>query len=185
MFNDKLNANPMIAAVKNLKYLDIALNSPAEIIFLLSGDIFNLKEIVQKAHEQEKIIFIHVDLIDGFSRDAVALQYIHQKINPDGIISTKSSQLKMAKELNLLTIQRFFIIDSLSLSNAVKSTFSVQSDAIEIMPGVMPKIIRQISNQIHIPLIAGGLINEKEDIITALSAGATAVSSTNRTMWNM
>jgi glycerol uptake operon antiterminator len=35
------------------------------------------------------------------------------------------------------------------------------------------------------PVIAGGLISDKEDIISALGAGAIAVSSTNPAVWNM
>ncbi|MEG1720939.1 MAG: glycerol-3-phosphate responsive antiterminator, partial [Pseudoflavonifractor sp.] len=33
------------------------------------------------------------------------------------------------------------------------------------------------------PIIAGGLIADKEDVTSALSAGAIAVSSTNREIW--
>ncbi|NLM61842.1 MAG: glycerol-3-phosphate responsive antiterminator, partial [Clostridiales bacterium] len=35
------------------------------------------------------------------------------------------------------------------------------------------------------PIIAGGLISDKEDIITALAAGAIAISSTNHDVWFM
>ena len=34
-------------------------------------------------------------------------------------------------------------------------------------------------------VIAGGLISEKEDIINALNAGATAISTTNSALWYM
>ena len=46
------------------------------------------------------MIFIHVDLLDGFSKDAVALKYIYDEIKPDGIISTKNSQLKAFYKLS-------------------------------------------------------------------------------------
>ncbi len=112
LFRQKLRENPVIAAVKNVDHVDAALESDCTVIFLLCGNIFNLKEIVQKAKAKGKLIFLHVDLIDGFSRDAVALRYIAEEIKPDGIISTKNNQLKVAKELGLLTVQRLFIIDS-------------------------------------------------------------------------
>ena len=72
-FVKKLKANPVIAAVKDLDNLDRALDSDCEIVFLLSGNIFNLEQLVQKVKSRGKMIFIHVDLIDGFSRDATAL----------------------------------------------------------------------------------------------------------------
>jgi len=36
-----------------------------------------------------------------------------------------------------------------------------------------------------VPIIAGGLISEKEDVVAALSAGAISVSTTNVNVWKM
>ena len=182
-FTEKLKTNPVIAAVKDTEKLDDALNSECEVIFLLCGNIFNLKSIVEKAKKKGKIIFIHIDLIDGFSRDATALSYIYEEIRPDGIISTKNSQLKTAKQLGLLTVQRLFIIDSLSIDTAVKASVSINPDAIEIMPGIMPRITRKLSSQLDVPVIAGGLISEKDDIKNALESGAKGVSTSDTSLW--
>lgn len=184
-FHERMDNSPVIAAVKNMEMLENAVNSPCEIIFMLSGDIFNLADAVKRAHENEKMIFIHIDLIEGFSRDAVALRYIHENISPDGIISTKAGLIKIAKEMGMLTVRRFFIIDSLSLDNVVNATIAEKSDAIEIMPGVMPKIISKLKKKIKTPMIAGGLISEKEDVIGALQAGANGVSTTAENVWNL
>ena len=59
------------------------------------------------------------------------------------------------------------------------------ADLIEILPGVMPKIIRRLAGSAKKPLIAGGLISDKEDILSALGAGAVAISSTNEGVWFM
>ena len=182
-FTEKLKTNPVIAAIKDTEKLDDALNSECEVIFLLCGNIFNLKSIVEKAKKKGKIIFIHVDLIDGFSRDATALSYIYEEIRPDGIISTKNSQNKTAKQLGLLTVQRLFIIDSLSIDTTVKASVSINPDAIEIMPGIMPRITRKLSSQLDVPVIAGGLISEKDDIKNALESGAKGVSTSDTSLW--
>ena len=123
------------------------------------------------------MIFIHVDLIDGFSKDATALRYIHEQIAPDGIISTKNNQLKVAKELGMLTVQRLFIIDSLSIQTTVKTSALIKPDAIEIMPGIMPKITKKLSEVIEVP------VSEKEDIEKALESGALGVSTSCRDLW--
>lgn len=175
--------NPVIAGVKNLEKFDNALNSPCDIIFLLSGSIFNIKEFVQKAKDKNKIIFIHVDLLDGFSKDAVALKYIYEEIKPDGIISTKNSQLKAAKALGFMTVQRIFIIDSLSIDTAIKASQMINPDAIEIMPGIMPKITKKMSDELDVPVIVGGLISEKEEIDKALESGALGVSTSSSSLW--
>lgn len=184
LFKQKIQTNPLIAAVKDLKKLDEALNSSCEIIFLLNGNIFNLKENVQKAHDKNKLIFLHIDLIDGFSKDLTALKYIHQDIKPDGIISTKNNQIKNAKELGLLTVQRLFIIDSLSIETTVKTSRATNPDAVEIMPGIMPKITKKLSERISIPIIAGGLVSEKSEVVSILNSGGFGVSTTESALWN-
>ena len=47
----------------------------------------------------------------------------------------------------------------------------------------MPKIINKVSKLTKKPIIAGGMIDEKEDVVTALSNGAVAISSTNTEVW--
>lgn len=182
-FSRLMKSEPVIATVKDLDNLDSAINSKCTVIFLLCGNIFNLKGIVQRVHEKKKMIFIHVDLIDGFSRDAMALKYIHEQICPDGIISTKNNQLKAARELGMLTVQRLFIIDSLSIQTTVKTSALIKPDAIEIMPGIMPKITKRLSEIIEVPVIVGGLVNEKEDIEKAIESGALGVSTSCKELW--
>ncbi|MGN1419847.1 MAG: glycerol-3-phosphate responsive antiterminator [Acutalibacteraceae bacterium] len=177
--------NPVIAAVKDLDNLESAINSKCEIIFLLCGNIFNLEQIVKKAKKKDKMIFIHVDLIDGFSRDATALKYIHEKINPDGIVSTKNSQLRAAKDFGMLTVQRLFIVDSLSIDTTVKTSSLIKPDAVEIMPGIMPKITKQLCSKLTVPIIAGGLISEKEDVEKELESGALGVSTSCSELWSI
>jgi glycerol uptake operon antiterminator len=184
-FFKKVQNNPIIAAVNDLKKLDKAIKSPVEIIFLLAGDIFNLKEIVDRVKSKGMSIYIHLDLMEGFSRNAIALKYITDKIKPDGIITTKSNLIKTAKEMNVFTIQRLFILDSLSLESGISSVVSTKPDALEILPGVMPKIARTVINETNIPVITGGLIKEKEDVINSLKAGAIAVSTSKEEIWYM
>lgn len=180
---EKMKKNPIIAGVKDINKIDEAFDSSCEIIFLLCGSIFNLKDIVKKAKEKNKMIFIHVDLLDGFSKDAVALKYIYEEIKPDGIISTKNSQLKAAKSLGFLTVQRIFIIDSISIDTAIKASQTINPDAIEIMPGIMPKITKKMSDELDVPVIVGGLISESCEIKDALANGAQGASTSAKALW--
>ena len=85
-----------------------------------------------------------------------------------------------AKQLGLIAIQRFFLLDSLALSNISKQIRQNNPDFIEVIPGAMPKIIREVtSSLVGTPLITGGLIRDTSDAINALEAGAIAVSVTN------
>ena len=183
ILEQKLAENPVIAAVKSADGVDEAVRSDCGVIFLLCGNIFNLKGIVEKAKAAGKLIFIHVDLIDGFSRDAMALRYLAQEICPDGIISTKNNQLRVAKDLGLLTVQRLFIVDSLSIQTTLKAAALIEPDIVEILPGIMPRIIRQLSSKLQTPMIAGGLIDDMQDVENALQNGAIGVSASSPALW--
>lgn len=184
-FYEKVQDNPMIAAIRDISEVDKVIESPCEICFLLSGDIFNLKDIINKLKINDKLVYVHVDLLEGFSKDTVALKYIHEHMKPDGIITTKIHLIKKAKALGIFAIQRLFILDTISLETGIKSSKSIQPDAIEILPGIIPKIIRKIKKEVHIPIIAGGLMTDKEDIIGALKAGAMGISASSEKLWYM
>ena len=55
---------------------------------------------------------------------------------------------------------------------------------IEVLPGVMPKITRRICQNSRVPVIAGGLISDKEDIMVA-TVQAVSISTTNQAVWFM
>ncbi|MFZ5969659.1 MAG: glycerol-3-phosphate responsive antiterminator [Bacillota bacterium] len=182
-FYGKVQDNPIIAAVNHPEKLEQAIQSPCEIVFLMTGSIFDLKNTVERVKSNGMDIYIHIDLMDGFSKDEVALRYIHDAIKPDGIITTKANLIKIAKKLDMFVIQRLFILDSLSLETGIKSIHVTKPDAIEILPGIMPKVIQQIHEETRIPIIAGGLIKDKDDIIQSLKAGAIGISTSSPNVW--
>jgi len=85
--------------------------------------------------------------------------------------------------LELITVLRIFLIDSLALDGIGRQKAACAPDLLEIMPGLMPKIIRQTSSTYSIPIIVGGLIQDKQDIINALSSGAQCISTTCESAW--
>lgn len=185
-FYDAVEGNPVIAAVKDETGLEAALSSEdIQVLFILYGDVLSISGIVERAKEAGKLVLVHMDLINGLSAKEIAADYICYQTKADGIITTRPAMIKRAKELGLYTVMRFFIIDSMALSNIHKQYASVRPDFIEVLPGVMPKIIRKICRESRIPIIAGGLIMDKEDVVSALDAGAISVSTTNRDVWFM
>lgn len=185
-FFDTVESSPIIGAVKDKEGLDRCCSLPdVKIIFILYGDICNIEDIVNQIREAGKLAFVHVDLITGLAPKEIAVDFIKKYTGADGIISTKPGMIRRAKELNMHTIMRFWMLDSLSLETVEKQLAQVKPDFIEILPGVMPKIIRRVSSKVKIPVIAGGLIQDKEDVVSVLNAGAISVSSTNPNVWHM
>lgn len=176
--------NPVIAAIRNDEDLEKVINSDALIVFVLYGNIMNIKQICEKLKSASKIVFVHIDFIDGLKGDALGLAFIKESGHPYGIITTKPTNIKQAKQLGFCTIQRIFILDSLSLQTGIKNIQSVRPDAVEVMPGVASKIIKRLENEVHVPIIAGGLIENKKDVIESISAGALAISTARRELWD-
>ena len=174
---------PIIAAVKNETGLQQALASDCVAIFLLFGTICSVGTLVQQIKDGGKMVFVHLDLIEGLSNKDVAVDYIQNNTQADGIISTRLSLIRRGKELGLFTIQRFFIHDSLSFEMVIRQ--STNADMVDILPGSIPKTIHRLSTMVNRPLIASGLLTDKEDIINALGAGALAVSTTSPELWEV
>ncbi len=186
VFYDMLEANPVIAAVKDMEGLEQCCQTEEiKVVFILFGDICNIEAIVERVKEVDKTAMVHMDLVQGLSAKEIAVDFIRQHTKADGIISTKPSMIKRARELELYTVMRFFLLDSMALENLERQMGVLRPDVIEILPGVMPKIIRKICGMVKVPVIAGGLITDKEDIMAVLSAGAMAVSSSNQGTWSM
>lgn len=176
---------PVIAAVKDETGLKECLYSESQIIFLLFGDICSVGRYVEIAKSAGKMVFVHMDLINGLGNKEVAVDFIREHTGVDGIISTKPQLVKRAKELGLFGILRIFVIDSMAFGNIEKQCASLVPDAVEILPGLMPKIIKKLCSTMNVPIIAGGLISDKEDVMNALNAGAVAISVTNQRVWFM
>lgn len=176
---------PVIAAVKDDAGLAAALESDVAVLFLLYGDILTIGEKVSRIHHADKKAFVHLDLIDGLSAREISADFIARHTAADGVISTKAALTKRARDLGLVAIQRVFLLDSMALKNVERHFSQESADLVEVLPGLMPKIIRQLCKTTGKPIIAGGLISDKEDVTGALGAGAVAVSSTNPAVWAM
>lgn len=173
----------IIAAVKNEEDFKVALSSKADTVFLLSTDIFSLKNRIDDAHKNGKKIYVHFDFINGLGKDKFGLQYV-KHISPDGIISVKPNIVRQAHEVGLVCIQRFFVVDSKAIDTAFEMIESVKPDMIEVMPGVAFKAIKTFSEKLNIPVIAGGLISDEEEVKIAMKYGAKSISTGNTDLWS-
>ena len=182
---DLFEISPIITAVKDEQGLEKALKTESPVVFLLFGNICNIIGLVDQVKNSGKIAIVHVDLIQGLSSKEVAVDFIHQNTRADGIISTKAPLVRHAMDLGMIGGQRTFLIDSMALETTKKQLLTFQPDFMELMPGVMPKILKTVRGYTEIPLVAGGLISDKKDILAAFDAGVDAVSTTREELWGL
>ena len=172
----------IIAAVRSEEEFTAALEASVDIVFHLMPNIITLKKNADAAHAKGKKMFIHIDFAEGVGKDRYGVLYA-KAAGVDGIISTRVNIIKLAREAGVFTVQRFFIVDSRSVDTTVESLKSSKADMIEIMPGVLPKVIENLRNRVNVPIIAGGLIETSEEIRSALEVGAAAVSTGCSKLW--
>ena len=104
---DAIQETPVIAAVKDDDGLQNALqNENIRVVFILYGDICNISTLVQRIHAAGKFAIVHVDLIAGLASKEVAVDFIRSQTEADGIISTRQSFIRRAKELGCLPTSR-------------------------------------------------------------------------------
>ena len=182
-FMEAIQDAPVIAALKSDEGLEKALQSDCTTVFFLYGTILNIASLAQRAKDAGKLVFIHADLIEGMTAKDICADFIAQNTVADGIISTRPNIIRHAKQLDLLTIQRFFLLDSLSFENVLRQ--SSNADAVDLLPGTQPRVLERLSHKVRQPIIASGLLTDKQDIVAALSAGAQVVSTTCEMLWDI
>lgn len=177
---DCLECDPVIAAIRDDRWQE-AIDSPAQVLFYLSAEVLTVAERIRQAHEAGKYVLVHADLAEGIGKDRAGLRYLAQ-CGADGILSTKAQLIRYAKELDLIAVQRFFVLDSRGMESIDEMLRTSCPHLMEIMPGVIGKAIRRFSSG-PIPVIAGGLLQTKAEVTEALRSGATAVSTGDKKLW--
>lgn len=177
-----LRKHPMIPAIKEMSDLDHVCLENNDLIFLLNAELRQLRDYVAWAQEKDKLVFLHMDLARGIGKDREGIAYLAEEIGIDGIVTTKNQLIRYAKECNLTTVQRLFIVDSGALHTGLAMVRESQPDLVEVLPGIAIPHVKQLQT-LEIPVIAGGLITSEQDIATLLQSQAIGISTTNSTLW--
>lgn len=173
----KFKTFQIIPSVRRLGDFDQALSGEREVILLTGADIANLPLLVKKVHSVGKKAFVNLELLGGFGRDQTGLRLLKNFYKVDGVFSTDSARIGMARHLGLYTIQRFLISDSRAFDTSLKILKSGRSDAVEILPAKIGiDIISAMRQLTDIPILAGGFIRTDEDIEALKKAGFKGVT---------
>ncbi len=173
----------IIPAAHHQRDIEKITKQSVQYMVMLETHVAQVKSLVDFAKSTGKKVLLHADLINGLKNDDYAIDFICQQIRPDGIISTRGNVILKAKQHKVLAIQRLFMIDSSAYQKGMKLVEKVEPDAIELLPGILPEQIADLSKKLQIPIIAGGLIERKSQIDTVLEAGAAAVTTSNKELW--
>ncbi|MGM8366062.1 glycerol-3-phosphate responsive antiterminator [Virgibacillus sp. W0181] len=174
----------ILPAVSSMKEFEAFIKSDYDVGVFLELHIGQLKAVNNLAMKHGKRLIYHVDLIHGIRSDDYATEFLCQEYRPYGLISTKANVILKAKQKGVIAIQRVFLLDSHALDHSYKLLERTKPDYIEVLPGVMPTVIEEVREQIDTPLLAGGFIRTVADVNNALAAGAYAVTTSKKELWN-
>jgi glycerol uptake operon antiterminator len=175
---------PIIPSVRHVEHLDQAIVAHGKIVYLLTGDLENCEGMIRRILAADKLPIVNLDLLNGFSRDKYAVNYL-KHCGARGIISTHLDPLRHAHSIDLYAIQRTFLLDSgarYTITNQLKNS---PVDALEVLPApVAPKLLESVrAISPDIPVVGGGLIWTMKEAEDLLSQGLDAVSISNPQMW--
>ena len=171
-----INNHTCLPAISSMKEYEKFLKSSLDWCILLDLHISLLEGMIKEAHNANKKVMVHLDLIKGVSTDEYGCEFLCQKLKCDGIISTKSKVIESAKKNKKIAIQRMFLIDSRSLEKGLNQLRVSVPDYVEILPGIAYEILPMVKDCLTTPLMSGGLIKSCEMIDRCFEYGATLVS---------
>ena len=177
-------ATPVIPAIRKFELVDQAIAAHGKIVYLLTGDPENCESMIQKILAADKLPLVNLDLLNGFSRDRYAVNYL-KRAGARGIISTHLDPLRHALSIGLYAVQRTFLLDSGAMDTITNQLKNTPVDALEVLPAmVAPKILERVrAIQLDLPVVGGGLIQTLKEVEELLAQGLSAVSTSNPHMW--
>ena len=182
-FYDALQDCPIIAAVRDEAGLDACLASDVRMVFTLFGDVCSIPRS-STIRAANKFAVVHLDRVTGLASKRSPSISSGRVRGPTASSPRIRTSSNTPKSLGLFTALRAFLIDSIALDNLVAAG-RIRPDALDILPGLMPPMIRRVREQTGLPVLTGGLITQKAEILQALEAGALAISTTDPAVWSM
>ncbi|MGE5577944.1 MAG: glycerol-3-phosphate responsive antiterminator [Syntrophothermus sp.] len=189
---ERLKKRPVIGGIKQPEDLPVALEDGLEVLFFLTGTIFDLREMVAETRNRKKLAFVHIDLLEGIGKDRVGVRFLAEEIGVKGILTTRTQLVRAAKEQGLIAIQRLFMLDSEALKTGIHVTSNARPDAVEILPAlILPNIIGRLPLAQMPPVIGGGLVETPEELKAILGARGPggerilAVSTSSKDLWKL
>jgi len=183
-WREVLEERHIIAAIRNMEALDAVEKAATETVYLLFGNPLNIGGLLKRVRAQGKLPLVNLDLLTGFSRDAINAEYL-AACGAAGIVSTHGEVLRASRKHGLITVQRTFALDSAAIEAGLRTIRQFTPDAVEILPAVAAPRVFARFREVHpnLRIIAGGLISGLKEVESLLAAGIDAVSVSDPGFW--
>lgn len=161
---DIFNNQRILPAVRRMKDLEKLMKLSYDYIIILDIHISQVKPVVDMVKAHGKKPLLHADLIEGLKNDEYAAEYLCQIVKPAGLVSTRNGVIAKTRQSGLLAIQRLFLLDTIALEKSYSMLERTRPDFVEVLPGIIPRMVTEVFERTGIPIIAGGLIRTVDDV---------------------
>lgn len=181
-----LDEHPVIAAVRDEAGLNEALAAPVRVVFQLAAELSRLQAVSAAAAEAGKLLFIHLDFVEGLGKDEAGLAFLVRHARPAGVITTRTGLIQAARRAGVIPVQRLFLLDSQSLGTGLDAARHSKAEVVEVLPGIVPRAVSAVRSQLPNSLIiAGGLVRTETEVRKVLAVGAAGVSTSSGALWRL
>ena len=104
-----IEENPIILGINKESDLKLAAKAESQVVFTLFGTISNIGDTIHHLKKMKQLVFVNIDMVDGFSPRNSVVDFL-KTMELDGIISSKPTILRYAKEQGIFTINSFLIL---------------------------------------------------------------------------
>ena len=175
---------PCGAAVKAPEQLEPALASACGAIFVLRANGLELSPVVHRIHAARKLAVVHLDLVDGLAADLTGVRWL-ARCGADAIISSHGQAVRAIRAEGVVAIQRLLCLNRVGVELGLLAAARSEPDIVELLPGaILPEVADLVMSRLTVPLLAGGFIRDAEVARRVLDAGAVAVTTSERALWN-
>jgi glycerol uptake operon antiterminator len=179
-----LAGSPCCPAVTTDEQFDRALLSHAEVLFVLRANGLELSHLVRRAHDQGKLVAVHLDLLAGLRSDRGAVGWLARS-GADAVITSHGHLVAAIKNQSMVAVQRLLAAHRSQLAAGLASIARSEPDVVEFLPGVVLPQVRDLAPRSGPPMLAGGFVRTQDDVRAILAAGALAVTTSREDLWSM
>ena len=182
-----LRDNPIIPCSSNFDELLSKQYRDIKVILLYDLTIFDLLEVARKNNEAGKLIILNIDTVKGIATDEYGLSFVKKYLKINIIATSSPKIINYCKKLDFKIIQTIFLFDTKSLLKGIQLIKQGKPDMVDIRPGLSvlrtTEFLRENIN--GIPIICSGFIQDKSDIKELLQNRVTAVTTSNKKLWDL
>lgn len=178
-----LRDNPVIGTLFGEDDMKQFCARPTRFSFVANLPLARVGAVFERLSAATTLPMLNVDSVQGLTANADGLEYL-KSIGVPGIVSTHTQAVSRAADLGLLAVQKVFVTDRSNLRRAAATVKSSHAHFVQLMPWpVVPHLSPEFLRELG-PFIVAGFVSTEDDIRSALSLGALAVSSSQKELWD-